>query len=503
MRLTTLISLALIALSFTVPTAPAQPQPPDTLWTRTYGGIDTDIGSCVQQTTDGGYIIAGRTQSFGTGVYAAYLIKTDMNGDTLWTRVFSGNHWYDFQSVVQISDGGFAAVGTSSEAPGEHYVYFVKTDINGNMVWTRTYGGNMNDKAFCLQITSDGGFIICGYTESYGAGLYDVFLLKTNSSGHPSWFRTYGGSGVDYGVYVEQTTDGGYIITGSSSPYIGGYDVYLIRTDSLGNMLWERTFGGSYNDVGRCVRQTDDGGFIVAGTTSNNYSPADSMDVYLIKTDANGDSLWTRTYGGDYWDEGYSLDLTSDGGYIVSGFSENPPGTNLLDFYIVKIDSIGNENWSKTIGGFSHDWSFCVQRSSDGGYIVCGYTGSYGAGDADIWLVKLEAEYPAVTLNPLNHPIVIPSNGGNFTFDATVENATGDPFDFDSWTLVILPNGNIFGPLFRRNGLIIQPGMILTRQITQIVPGNAPAGNYIYVGNIGFYPDSLMDSDRFEFVKRP
>ena len=498
MRYSTLISLILTALSFVAATAQ---QPPDTVWTRTYGGYDEDIGYCVQQTMDGGYIITGTTRSFSPNVYDVYLIKTDQNGDTVWTKTYDRMDWDDGRSVQQTADGGYIIAGFTFDLGADNSIYLIRTDMNGDTLWTRTYGGNNDEQVFCVQITSDGGFIICGNTESFGAGLYDAFLLKTDSLGNADWFRTYGGSGVDYGHFVEQTTDGGYILTGASSYYIGGYDVYLIRTDSLGNMLWERTFGGSYNDMGRCVRQTDDGGFIVAGYHKKGPS-TDSIDVYLIRTNASGDSLWTRTYGGNYWDEGYSVDLTLDGGCIVSGFSEIAPNGN-NDFILIKTDALGNEIWSSTFGGLSGETGRFVRQTTDGGFIVCGSTGSYGAGGVDVWLIKVEAEYLVVTLNPINHPIIIPSNGGNFSFDATVENATGDPFGFDSWTIVVLPNGNTFGPVISRNGLTIQAGMMLTRQITQIVPGNAPAGNYIYIGNVGAYPDIIWCSDRFPFMKRP
>ncbi len=343
MRYSTLISLILIALSFLAATAQ---QPPDTVWTRTYGGYDEDIGYCVQQTMDGGYIITGTTRSFSPNVYDVYLIKTDQNGDTVWTKTYDRMDWDDGRSVQQTADGGYIIAGFTFDLGADNSIYLIRTDMNGDTLWTRTYGGNNDEQVFCVQITSDGGFIICGNTESFGAGLYDAFLLKTDSLGNADWMRTYGGSGVDYGHFVEQTTDGGYILTGASSYYIGGYDVYLIRTDSLGNMLWERTFGGSYNDMGRCVRQTDDGGFIVAGYHKKGPS-TDSIDVYLIRTNASGDSLWTRTYGGNYWDEGYSVDLTLDGGCIVSGFSEIAPNCN-NDFILIKTNALGNEIWSST-----------------------------------------------------------------------------------------------------------------------------------------------------------
>jgi len=253
------------------------------------GASNNDYAEAVEQTSDGGYIVAGYTTSFGAGIQDVYLIKTDSLGDTLWTR---------------------------------------------------TYGGGSSDLARAVQQTTDGGYIVVGETISFGAGSYDVYLIKTNSNGDTLWTRTYGGGTWDFGYAVEQTTDGGYIVTGYTRSFGAGLDdVYLIKTDSLGNMLWTKTYGGADFDHGYAVRQTTDSGYMVAGYT--NSFGAGSYDVYLIKTNANGDTLWTKTYGGGGWDEAYAVRQTTDGGYIVAGYAGSF-GAGAGDVYLIKTDANGN-----------------------------------------------------------------------------------------------------------------------------------------------------------------
>ena len=199
---------------------------------RWYGGTSLDVGYSVAQISDGGYIIAGWTNSYGAGYYDVYLIKTDSLGDTLWTRIYGGTSSDFGYSVIQTSDGGYIVAGETDED-----VYLIKTDANGDTAWTRTYGGtNWDDGNSVIQI-SNGGYIIAGWTNSYGAGYSDVYLIKTDSFGDTLWTRTYGGTDYEYGYLLAQTSDGGYIVVGNTYSYGAGMtDVYLIKTDSLGNV---------------------------------------------------------------------------------------------------------------------------------------------------------------------------------------------------------------------------------------------------------------------------
>ena len=219
-------------------------------WERNYGGTNYDLGYSAQQTQDGGYIIAGSAASFGAGGGDVYLIKTNVYGDTLWTRTYGGTYYDGGFSVQQTSDGGYIVAGYTGSFGAGGDVYLIKTNAFGDTLWTRTYGGTSYDLGNSGQQTSDGGYIIAGYTNSFGAGGYDVYLIKTNSQGDTLWTRTYGGTNVDVGESVRQTSDGGYVITGTTGSFGAGGDFYLIKTNATGDTLWTRTCGGAGYDEG-------------------------------------------------------------------------------------------------------------------------------------------------------------------------------------------------------------------------------------------------------------
>jgi hypothetical protein len=354
-------------------------------WFKTFGGSEDDSGSSVQQTSDGGFILVGTTTSFGAGGFDVWLIKTDADGNKLWEKTFGGIRDDRGHSVQQTSDGGFILLGwTESFDAREADVWLIKTDASGNIEWDRTFGGSDRDKGSSVQQTSDGGFILVGYTESFGAGWADVWLIKTDADGNKLWEKTFGGSGLDSGSSVQQTSDGGFIIVGYTTSFgAGGFDVWLIKTDADGNKLWEKTFGGSRRDWGSSVQQTSDGGFIIVGYTTS----FGAGDVWLIKTDANGNKQWDRTFGGSDWDEGWSVQQTSDGGFIIVGWTWSF-GAGGPDVWLIKTDANGNKQWDRTFGGSDWDWGFSVQQTSDGGFIIVGSTESFGAGEGDVLLIK-------------------------------------------------------------------------------------------------------------------
>jgi hypothetical protein len=339
-------------------------QPPDTLWTRTYGGSDVDLAYSVQQTADGGYIVAGYTNSFGASYYDFYLVKTNSSGDTLWTRTYGGDSDEHAYSVRQTTDGGYIVAGeTMSSGAGDYDAYLVKTDAQGDTLWTRTYGGSSTDWAYSVQQTADGGYIVAGNTVSFGAGGADFYLVKTNSQGDTLWTRTYGGSSYDAANSVQQTADRGYIVAGVTRSFgAGDYDFYLVKTNSQGDTLWTRTYGGSDYDFAYPVQQTADGGYIVAGFTWS--FGAGLCDLYLVKTNSQGYVQWTSTYGGSDYDEARSAQQTADGGYIVAGTTISF-GAGGGDFYLVKTDSQGDTLWTRTYGGSSWDEAYSVQQTAD------------------------------------------------------------------------------------------------------------------------------------------
>jgi outer membrane protein assembly factor BamB len=363
-------------------------------WNKTYGGNGWDNGISVQQTSDGGYIIAGSTNSSGAGDTDVWLIKTNALGNEQWNKTFGGSGRDYGYSVQQTSDKGYIIAGsTRSYGAGDTDVWLIKTNASGVEQWNKTFGGSEWDYGNSVQQTSDKGYIITGSTKSYGAGDGDVWLIKTNSLGNEQWNMTFGGIERDFGLSVQKTSDNGYIISGcTNSSGAGDSDVWLIKTNASGTEQWNKTFGGIERDEGQTAQQTSDGGFIIAGSTSS-FS-AGGMDIWLIKTNAIGNEQWNKTFGGNKWDVssfhyfGHAVQQTSDNGYVILG-STNSSSAGNWDGWMVKTNTSGNEQWNKTFGGGETDYGHSVQQTSDNGYIIAGSTKSYGASNMDAWLIKI------------------------------------------------------------------------------------------------------------------
>ncbi|MFC1990218.1 trypsin-like peptidase domain-containing protein [Chloroflexota bacterium] len=377
-----------------VPSAP--PEEEWVEWSKTFSGTGDDRGHAVQQTSDGGYIIAGFTTVYARN-YDAYLVKTDSYGTMLWSKAFGGSGMSidSAHSVQQTTDGGYIIAGTTEPSGlNSNDVYLVKTDSSGNMTWSKTYGGTDREAGSSVQQTSDGGYIIAGYTRSFGAGSGDAYLIKTDSSGNEAWSKTFGGTGSEGGSSVQQTSDGGYIIVCTTSSFgTGVSDAYLVKTDSSGNEVWSKTFGGTGQDNVGSVQQTVDGGYIIAGSTR---SFGGGSNFYLVKTDSSGNEVWSKTFGGTNEEQGHSVQQTSDGGYIIVGstfslgIGDRAGYVEESDVYLVKTDSSGNMLWSKAFGSTGSDAALSVQQTVDGGYIITGYYDiSPPHGHGDVYLVKL------------------------------------------------------------------------------------------------------------------
>ncbi|WP_406661337.1 hypothetical protein V7O66_02100 [Methanolobus sp. ZRKC3] len=358
-------------------------------WNKTFGGTSTENTKSVQQTTDGGYILAGPTNSFGAGGHDAWLIKTYANGTEEWNKTFGGTDLDDAESVQQTLDGGYILAGhTVSFGAGSNDAWLIKTYANGTEEWNKTFGGTDLDDDQSVQQIPDGGYILAGSTNSFDAGSNDAWLIKTYANGTEEWNKTFGGTDLDDAESVQQTSDGGYILAGYTVSFGGGgYDAWLIKTYANGTEEWNKTFGGTNTDDAESVQQIPDGGYILAGST--NSFGAGSNDAWLIKTYANGTEEWNKTFGGTSTDDAESVQQTLDGGYILAG-STNSFGAGSNDAWLIKTYANGTEEWNKTFGGTSTDVAESVQQTTDGGYILTGYLYSFGAGDYDAWLIKIE-----------------------------------------------------------------------------------------------------------------
>jgi len=430
-----------------------------------------------------------------------YLIKTNDSGIEQWSQTFGESNSDFGYSVRQTTDGGYIVAGSAYSPASHDDVYMVKTDSSGNELWSQTYGGTSVEIGYEVCQTSDGGYIITGETRSYGAGGRDVYLIKTDASGNELWSQTIGGIWNDEGFCVQQTSDGGYIITGYTRSYgAGNSDVFLIKTDASGNTTWTRTFGAGAGDNSYSVQQTADGGYIIAGV----YQSGD-YDVYLIKTDESGNSEWTQTYGGISHDWGMSVYQTSDNGYIITGHTSNNTAGG-TDAYMVKTDASGITQWTKTIGGIYNDYGYCVKQTYDGGYIFTGLSESFygGPGFGNVWLVRVgtEAVYPDfdVDLTYVSGSPV-PAVGGNLNYDLYIENTSGSAQDLDAWLEIAY---EVWAPatVVLRSLTNYQPGWSINRPgMWYPIAESYAAGDYSFSCNVGENPFIAWAQDSFPFVK--
>jgi hypothetical protein len=311
----------------------------------------------------------------------------------MWSQFYGGTDqdgWLGNVHLVETSDGGFAVFGdTHSFGAGNVDFWLVKTNALGDMEWNRTYGGTDFEHAYSLVGTSDGGFALFGDTSSFGVGGSDFWLVKTDSSGNMEWNRTYGGTEHEQGSSLVLTSDGGYALAGHIQPTNGGdADFWLVKTDANGNMEWNHTYGGANTEVFPALIKTSDGGFALAG----NRAPIDSgrSDFWLIKTDGSGNLEWNQTYGGAGHDYVYSLVQTLDGGFALAGDTHSFSVGDDTDFWLIKTDASGNIEWDRTFGESGVDIAHSLTLASDGGFALVGETDSFSGGNRDFWLVKTD-----------------------------------------------------------------------------------------------------------------
>jgi len=365
---------------------------PEIEWNVTIGGVNRDFCMSMKETNDKGYIITGFTESFGKGKMDVWLVKTDKDGNEQWSHTFGSENDEWGAWVDQTSDGGYIIAGGIGDHEADKAdMWVIRTDGYGNIIWNKTYGGDSNDWANSVESTNDGGYIIVGGTNSFGVGDFDIWLVKLDSDGDKEWDKTYGNIYYNFGQAVLQTDDGGFILISEGDTgfdNIVDYSIWLIKTDLQGNEEWSNILGGEYSDAGYGLQHTTDGGFIITGCTSTFQEIL--LDALLIKTDSQGKMAWNKIYYRSQLDTGDYVQQTIDGGYIITGIADLGIWSENSDIWTFKTDENGNKIWEVILGGIKNDEGKFVGQTSDGGFVIGGNTDSYGSGDTDIWLVKIK-----------------------------------------------------------------------------------------------------------------
>lgn len=341
-------------------------------WARTYGGSSTESPFAVLSAVDGNFVVGGYSLSFGAGIQNAWLIKVDPSGTPLWQYTYGSTGMATvINNVQETSTGGYAAAGSISSNANDFWV--LNLNSAGNVIWQKSLGGAGSDNATALQQTSDEGFVITGYENSSGAGNYDAWIVKLDSSGNLQWQKTVGGSNIDIAAAIQSTSDGGSIVGGYTQSFgAGGWDAWLIHLDSLGNVVWQKTYGTGGTDQVFSIRQTAAGDYVVAGVLNGS--------AMLMKVDSSGNVLWTKTYS---IDSIVDVHFTTNGEMIATGYNSGA-------VWLVRTNDAGTILWQHDFGGTGQDIGRGVKQIADGGYIVTAQT-NHGAGSADIWLLRLDA----------------------------------------------------------------------------------------------------------------
>jgi len=304
------------------------------------GGAGKDNGWAILETKDGGFSILGFTNSFGAGAMDMYLIQTDAEGNLLWERTFGGPKSEYGWAMAPTPDGGYVLAGqTNSFGQGDKDGYLIKVNADGEEIWNQTFGGPKEDRLYSIDQGADNGFILVGTTTSFGAGNRNAYLVKTNDSGELAWTQVFGEDQDDVGHSVRQTTDGGYIVTGYTGSFgAKNYDTWLIKTDKAGALQWQKLYGEERDDRTIYGEQTDDGGYILVGYTRG--FEAAGWDVFLVRTNLSGELIWHRTFGGNADDTGYTVRQASDKGFVLTGETYSF-GEGGGDMYVIKVNQCG------------------------------------------------------------------------------------------------------------------------------------------------------------------
>lgn len=359
-------------------------------WEKLFSKNSTDNFRCVREVPTGGYIAAGYTANFSANDTDAFVVRLNINGDTLWTYTYNGPMSKKdlFYKVIPTLDGGFALCGYTSSLTGiSDDLLYLKLSSTGQQQWVKFFGGTGKERGQDIIQTSDGNYTIVGYSTSTPAQYYDAFMLRADTNGDTLWTKLYGSANYDDANTVKALSDGGFIFGGQSNNGANGFDQFIVRTNFIGNEIWSKKMGSVGTDNLECLTLTS-GGFILAGSSSTVAGGDD--DGYLVKTDTAGTVLWTKLYGDTAQDDMHRVENTSDGGFIITGTTSSYGDEN-PNLWFVKTNSTGDTIWNKTFGRHNHDHGYSGEQTSDGGYILAGHTGSFGYNFEEAYILKMDS----------------------------------------------------------------------------------------------------------------
>ena len=367
---------------------------------KVFGGDKEDYGFSVDTTNDGGYILAGFSTSYGNGNWDAWIVKTDKNGNGIWHRSFGTPLRESAWQIMQTNNNGYTILGEHSPDNQKGNILLIQTDSLGYALNQKSYGGEENDGARQIIKTSDGGFAIIGYTYSFTAGGRDIWLIKTDLNGNEEWSKSYGWVYNETGFSLIETIDNGFLLVGSQwNPKVNKHNIYIVKVDSKGLLEWEKNIHENNEGFAHKIIKTSDGLYAISGISKklgNNW-----YDLWVAKMDFSGNFFWQQIYSTSHiaLNQFYFVDIkpTNDGGLISIGPSDQF-GKN-MDALLMKFDSDGNNDWYKTYGGKNQEIGLSVVQARDGGYAFIGRSNSYGNGLYDYFFVKTDSIGQSVVFN--------------------------------------------------------------------------------------------------------
>lgn len=465
-KLTKVIRAAAVALSLIlISLVPGNAQPVME-WSRSFGGSADDIGMDIQQTFDGGFVMISTSDSNDGDLIDIgndpnfrniWLVKTSIEGDILWQKLIGGNGDESASSIIQTLDEGFLVVGTTSsnddvvsENFGSIDIWVVKLNALGEIEWEKSFGGSDDELGVSGIQDTNGDFVVSGFSNSVDGhmtgnnGSFDGFVVKLNIVGEILWQKIIGSEGFEATSDIAETADGGYIVSGiraDSEGTIATNDIWIVKLSNDGSEEWERTYGGSSIDRANSVQSLADGSYILVGSTSSNDGDISQnlggQDVWVLKLDNEGDIIWENTYGGSSSEAGRDIQKTSDGGFVIAGFTSSwdgdvDPINDFVNYWVLKLDGEGNINWEYSLGGLSSDDANMIRQTSDGGFIVGGSSRSDSGdvighhGEFDFWVVKLAAVPLSIRENVNQENMTIYPNPNNGQFSIRSTNVSGN-----------------------------------------------------------------------------